>query len=38
MLIYTADESLVDATIECEEVRTNQPESASVTITDTFAG
>ena len=39
MLIYTATESLVNGTIECEEVRgINQPESASVIITDTFAG
>ena len=38
MLIYTATESLVNGTIECKEEGISNAESASVTITDTFAG
>ena len=38
MLIYTATESLVDVTIECEEQGNDQLWSVSATITDTFAG
>ena len=37
MLIYTANESLVNGTIECKEPAMGQP-NASVTINDTFAG
>ena len=38
MLIYTATESLVNDTIECEEQGTDRLQSVSATITDTFAG